>query len=593
MPRLIVTRGVDEGKQFELAAASVTVGRHSSNAVALHDTQVSRRHLELRAESGGGFWLVDLGSGNGTLLNGHAIQEAPLRSGDTITVGQSILMYIAGRTDAGPGDELTERVKLLGGPEADILSAVVRTVSPDIGSQILARPTTVSNDWLRTRLASLAALYETAEAVSHILDVDELLAKVMQLVLRSVDADHGCFMLRNEDGGLTPKAVRYRDGVSYADELAVSRTVVDHVLKEGQGVLVSDVQADARFRSVESLHKHNIREAICVPMKGRRDIVGVLFLDTQSTKQASAVEGRWNYRITTLASAIAHQAAIAVGKAAAPGNRSRPSGSRPSADHRRDVAHVRTSCRESVSADMVRPPQGRGQGPARQRLKLVEPQPGRIDQLIQDMLSYSKDREPAIEPTDLNKPVGRARTRSRTRRSLDWRPGGVDAVACDRGFTARTEYRQQRARRGRRPAERQGAVQALLEADGNWAKVIVVDNGPGIATETLEDIFKPFVSSKGSRGTGLGLPVSRKILREHGGDIHLQSVPEKGSKFVLRIPLKSAFAGEPSGTLQHPPLRRRRSRDGVRPHTYPARPLFRRLDGLSRGFRGTISTNAL
>ena len=51
------------------------------------------------------------------------------------------------------------------------------------------------------------------------------------------------------------------------------------------------------------------------------------------------------------------------------------------------------------------------------------------------------------------------------------------------------------------------------------------------------------------------MPVSRKILREHGGDILVQSVPEKGSTFTLRIPLNSAFAGEPSGPHQYPPLR--------------------------------------
>jgi signal transduction histidine kinase len=88
------------------------------------------------------------------------------------------------------------------------------------------------------------------------------------------------------------------------------------------------------------------------------------------------------------------------------------------------------------------------------------------------------------------------------------------------------------------------AVQAILEPDGNWAKVIILDNGPGIPDDKIDDIFKPFVSTKGARGTGLGLPVSRKILREHGGDILVQSVAEKGSKFTLRIPMKSAFTGD-------------------------------------------------
>jgi signal transduction histidine kinase len=55
------------------------------------------------------------------------------------------------------------------------------------------------------------------------------------------------------------------------------------------------------------------------------------------------------------------------------------------------------------------------------------------------------------------------------------------------------------------------------------------------------------VSTKGARGTGLGLAVSRKILREHGGDIIVQSQAGKGSKFVLRMPMKNPLSFEASG----------------------------------------------
>jgi signal transduction histidine kinase len=72
----------------------------------------------------------------------------------------------------------------------------------------------------------------------------------------------------------------------------------------------------------------------------------------------------------------------------------------------------------------------------------------------------------------------------------------------------------------------------------------VLDNGIGIPTSKLGDIFKPFVSTKGAKGTGLGLAVSRKILREHGGEIVVQSTPGKGTKMILRLPLKSPMAPE-------------------------------------------------
>ncbi|HKI37252.1 MAG TPA: HAMP domain-containing sensor histidine kinase, partial [Gemmataceae bacterium] len=94
-----------------------------------------------------------------------------------------------------------------------------------------------------------------------------------------------------------------------------------------------------------------------------------------------------------------------------------------------------------------------------------------------------------------------------------------------------------------RPDPRVG-VKTELEADGAWVRILVVDNGGGIAPEKIKDIFKPFVSTKGSKGTGLGLPVSRKILREHGGDILVESLPGKGSRFVLRLPLKSPLSQE-------------------------------------------------
>jgi signal transduction histidine kinase len=559
--RLIVIRGVDEGKQFELTAAAVTVGRHSANAVPLHDTQVSRRHLEVRAAPHG-YELIDLGSGNGTLLNGQPVRTAPLRSGDTITLGQTMLMFTAGRAEADLANDLTERVKLQARPEQDLASAIVRTVAADAGSQILSRPA-AANDWLRVRLASLAALYETAEAVSHILDVDQLLSTVMDLVFKSVEADHGCFMLRDSDGRLVPKAVRYRTGINRQEELAVSRTVVEHVLKEKQGVLVSDVYTDDRFRAAQSLHRHNIREAICVPMKGRREVVGVLFLDTQSSLKQQLTRGLDAGKFTDdhlhFASAIAHQAAIAV-------EESRYHEALVNAERLAAVGQTIAALSHHIKnimqgvrfgADMVRTALKEddrdllGKG-----WKLVERNQNRIDDLILDMLNYSKEREPAVEPTDLNKlcedvlDVVRGRANDRGV-ALDWRPGqGVSAVPCDPEGIHRAVLNLVSngidALEDREDAKL--AVQAILEPPGNWAKIIVLDNGPGIPADKLEDIFKPFVSTKGSRGTGLGLPVSRKVVREHGGDILVQSVIDKGSKFTVRLPMKSAFAADGSGT---------------------------------------------
>jgi signal transduction histidine kinase len=66
--------------------------------------------------------------------------------------------------------------------------------------------------------------------------------------------------------------------------------------------------------------------------------------------------------------------------------------------------------------------------------------------------------------------------------------------------------------------------------------IVVSDNGEGIAPDDLPKIFSLFESRKGARGTGLGLPVSQKILREHGGEIRVESTPGQGSRFYLELP---------------------------------------------------------
>jgi signal transduction histidine kinase len=66
--------------------------------------------------------------------------------------------------------------------------------------------------------------------------------------------------------------------------------------------------------------------------------------------------------------------------------------------------------------------------------------------------------------------------------------------------------------------------------------IMVSDNGPGIPEDQISKIFNLFESTKGARGTGIGLAVSQKIIREHGGEINIESEAGKGSRFTLSIP---------------------------------------------------------
>src|ERR1700687_5868682 len=89
VPRLIVIKGADEGKQFDLSQDMHAVGRDGTNQFRLHDTEVSRPHAECLLQDGQ-YHVVDLASANGTFVNNQPVTDAVLHSGDHIQIGQSL-----------------------------------------------------------------------------------------------------------------------------------------------------------------------------------------------------------------------------------------------------------------------------------------------------------------------------------------------------------------------------------------------------------------------------------------------------------------------------------------------------------------------
>lgn len=565
VPRLIVIRGPDLGSTFDLTAEVVTVGRDQASAVRLHDTESSRRHAELRRSANGDYRLIDIGSVNGTLINTRAVTDALLQSGDHVQIGQTILVYTAG-SEARPNQpNLADQIQMIARQDEDRPSAIVGTIGETEGSRILAKPEEIRSPWLRTKLANLGVMYEASQAISHILDLDPLLARILELIFQSIEADRGCIMLTHPDSGtLEPKAVRYRAGVSHAEKIGISRTIMEHALREKQGVLVSDAARDGRFQAGQSIVRLRIREAICVPMKGRHETLGVLYLDTQSSALDEAASGTRHGKFTedhlALAIAIAHQAALAVEEtryhqALLQAERLAAVGQTIAAlsHHIKNILQGLRSGSDLLKMGM----NGDDREMLHQGWRIVEKNQGKIYDLVLDMLNYSKEREPVIEPTNVNQIVqdvvellkGRAaelgiHVQVRLDQAVPLVPADSEGLhravlnVLGNAFDAVAES-----------AQPQVGIQTTLESDEPWVRIVVADNGSGIPEERLDDIFRPFVSTKGAKGTGLGLPVSRKIMREHGGDIVVHSQPGAGSKFIMRLPLRSPVAQDVHATI--------------------------------------------
>jgi len=78
-------------------------------------------------------------------------------------------------------------------------------------------------------------------------------------------------------------------------------------------------------------------------------------------------------------------------------------------------------------------------------------------------------------------------------------------------------------------------LKSRYEPDAHEVRISVADNGPGIDPARLAHVFDAFTSTKGQRGTGLGLAVTRKIVEEHGGEVSIESAPGKGTTVTIAL----------------------------------------------------------
>ncbi|HVM72485.1 MAG TPA: adenylate/guanylate cyclase domain-containing protein [Anaerolineales bacterium] len=153
----------------------------------------------------------------------------------------------------------------------------------------------------------LLALANTTQAVNSSLELDEVLQLVMDTIVRLTGSERGFLMLRDAKGEMsTPVARNWEQESINPNEFAISRTIIQRVIDTGEPVLTTNAQEDPRFGGQESIVAYNLRSILCVPLKARTELIGVIYADNRIR---SGIFKEADKELLTL---FASQAAIAI-----------------------------------------------------------------------------------------------------------------------------------------------------------------------------------------------------------------------------------------------------------------------------------------
>ncbi len=563
MASLLVVRGANIGTHFLIRETKQRLGRDSHCEIHLEDSEASRTHAEIDFVNGQ-YLLRDLGSSNGTFVNGKRITEHTLCVGDRVQIGKRLMLFRLSFRPFGPADNDVDIVQNASGDSSQIVGRV------DIEQQLLDQ----TDDWtekIQTKKASSDAkshweiMYRTAIAVSRTLDIDQLLHQILELIFQWVNCDRGCIMLSDQvTGELMPSCRRNRGVNVSSHRMTISKTILDYVSKKEEGVLTSDACEDERWNPSVSISTGGIREAICVPMKGRYGSVGVIYIDTSISvgKYAMSRERVFNEEHLKMLVAIGHQAALAIEdtnyyQSMVQAERLAAMGQTIAtlSHHIKNIVQGLRGGGYLIDQGI----QGNDMDAVKSGWRICERNQERIESFVMDMLTMSKDRKPNRSSVDLRTVIDEVVELSTARAaeksvSLSWvRPDVFRNMMLDGEAIHRALMNLVGNAIDACAEKVDGLVEIVLCESKEYAKIQVRDNGVGIAANDLGRIFSMFESNKGNRGTGLGLPVSLKIAKEHDGTIEVRSEVGTGTEFELLLPWKANRAPSTSESLPTTP----------------------------------------
>jgi signal transduction histidine kinase len=548
---------------------SLTVGRADDCDLVLTEKRLSRRHARFYEEAGR--WFVeDLGSPNGTLVNERRVRKCELRPGDTIVLCKSTFKVTG---ESALEDDRTEppdpgpRLVKPAAARPDLESMVAEDFFSALGlsDDTLLDTSAASLTRLVHQTRSFALLHEITKAMQRRHDPQAMLTAVLDVIVKATGASRAYVVVVGEDGAFEVPVIREADQTESEEAPrgppVISSTVAEHVLRDRASVLTTDATTDDRFAQAESLFLNETRALMAAPMVILDRVLGALVvesshlgrrfeepdLDLLSVVGSTVGVGLDNLRLaqrreeTIRALETAQAQLLATQERLIQAEQLAALGRLASG-----IAHeVKNHLSPFLLASMVAKKYAEDAEIQDAAELMMEAQQHILD-LVNEVRDFARgsQSEHNPEPTDLVAVVQAILRfvkcdKALARAHIELEAEAAPVVSLDPGRFRQVLINLLRNAADAAPEGQRAQIRVRVLEHGGAAWVDVIDNGRGIPAAIAGQVFDPFFSTKGDKGLGLGLDISRKIIRRHGGELGFSSEPGRGTTFRIRLPVAS------------------------------------------------------
>jgi len=544
MAWLVLKEGPKAGEVFEITGDECIIGRGQQCNIRILDPSVSRIHATVFHNPDGSYSIKDNGSSYGTYINDQRITAAQLTHKAYLKFGTAVLEFRQYESDFA--DLGQTPLMHLNPHESDANFTILHVLSDEtVGDDIPHGEVsgkvgeTANIQELLSINKRLRTAYDISEIISSTFDLDQLFKEILKAIFYSVRVERASILLVDElTGEIDLKSSM--DSFGNEQKVPYSHTIVKNVVQSGKSLLLMNAQDEETFVSSKSIFTQDIRSAMCVPLRAKNKIIGVINADATG----ASLFAKEDLQLLTL---IGNQAGIVIHNVRLFDENIKAARLAAVGQTMASLAHCIKNILSGLKGASYMVDEGL-QNSNQEMLTagwpLVKESQHRITELVMNMLDYSKERAPAYEKANLKKHMENIyelmKEKAKERRVnfyfeyddstplVDCDPmaiyravlnlvtNAIDAVDSDDG----------KVRLQVKPAE-----------DPNHILIGVADNGHGIPPEVKKRLFEAFYSTKSSKGTGLGLAVTKKIIDEHKGEIGVKTKVDKGTIFTIKLPV--------------------------------------------------------